>query len=36
MHCINAKPKSMKMGKKKKSKGTTKKSYKGGKKKYGY
>ncbi len=32
MHCINQKPKSMKMGKKKKAKGTTKKSYKGGKK----
>ena len=31
MHCINAKPKGMKRGKKK-SKGTTKKSYKGGKK----
>jgi len=30
-HCINAKPKSMKM-KKGKKKGTTKKSYKGGKK----
>lgn len=32
MHCINQKPKGMKMDKKKKSKGTTKKSYKGGKK----
>lgn len=32
MHCINQKPKGMKMGNKKKSKGTTKKSYKGGKK----
>ena len=32
MHCINQKPKGMKMGKKKKSKGTTKKSNKGGKK----
>ena len=32
MHCINQKPKGTKMGKKKKSKGTTKKSYKGGKK----
>ena len=29
---MNQKPKGMKMGKKKKSKGTTKKSYKGGKK----
>lgn len=36
MHCINAKPKGMKMGKKKKSKGTTKKGYNGSKKKKGY
>lgn len=33
MHCINAKPKGMKMSGKKKSKGTTKNSYRGGKKK---
>ncbi len=35
MHCINQKPKKMSMKKGKKNKGTTKKSYKGGKKKYG-
>jgi hypothetical protein len=32
MHCINAPMKKMKMSKKKKSKGHTKKKYKGGKK----
>ena len=31
-HCINAKPKGMKMKGKKKKKGTSKKSYKGGRK----
>jgi hypothetical protein len=33
MHCINQKPKKMKMANKKKSKGTTKRGYRGGKKK---